>query len=182
MKAKADLILHPVRMQIVQTLVGGRKLTVQEMLQRLPDVAQATLYRHLNKLVEGSVVEVAAQHQVRGTVEKVYALSQSGAHVSGEEFLRSSKEEQMGVFMQFMSNLMNSFGGYLEQEDRDFIRDGVSFRQADLYMSDEEFLEFAKELGAAFQKVMAHEPAEHRRKRTIATIMIPEVKKGEAKQ
>lgn len=178
MNAKANLILHPVRMSIIQVLVGSKKLTVQEIGKFLPNVPQATLYRHLNKLVEGGVIESVAQNQVRGAVEKVYALS-SNSSITPQEFMESSKEEKLGVFIQFVSGLINSFGSYVEQEHIDLVKDGVSFRQIDLHMSDQEFTEFVQGLGALYQKYVQNTPDQNRKKRTIATIIIPEAGKGE---
>src|SRR3954452_7720733 len=151
MNEKANLILHPVRMRIMKALVGNRKLTVQEIGQYLADVPQATLYRHLNKLVQGGIIETVAQHQVRGTVEKVYALS-SNSGITPQEFMESSSEEKLEVFIQFVNGLINDFGNYVEQENIDLIKDGVSFRQVDLYLDDQEFMEFAKGLGSVFQQ------------------------------
>jgi DNA-binding transcriptional ArsR family regulator len=177
MKAKADLILHPVRMQIVLALVGGRNLTVQNIAQRLPDVPQATLYRQLNKLVQGGVIETVAQNQVRGATEKVYALAYGGG-ISLHEFSESSNEEKMGVFIQFVSGLINSFGEYLNHDNPDFINDGVSLRQAELHMNDDEFLEFAQDLSTVFQKFIDKDPREDRKKRKVTTIIIPEAKRS----
>jgi DNA-binding transcriptional ArsR family regulator len=178
MKSKADLILHPVRMQIVQTLAGGKHLTVHDIVKRLPDVPQAPLYRPLNKLVQGGVIEIVAQNQVRGAIEKVYALA-SGGMISPQEFAESSKEEKMGVFIQFVSGIINSFGEYVNQDIADFVKDGVTFRQAEVHMNDEEFQEFASGLADVFKKVMTNEPREDRKKRKITSIIIPEAKKGE---
>ncbi|MFP3123912.1 helix-turn-helix domain-containing protein [Ectobacillus funiculus] len=177
MNEKANLILHPVRMQIVQTLIGGRRLTVQEMGQRLSAVPQATLYRHLNKLVQGGVIEAVEQHQVRGAVEKVYALS-SGGVISPQEFMESSNEEKMEVFIQFVSGLINNFGSYVNQEKADFVKDGATFRQAELHMNDDEFQEFTQGIAAVFQKFIQNDPRDDRKKRTIATIIIPDAGKG----
>lgn len=182
MKSKADLILHPVRMQIVQALAGGQHFTVHDIAKRLPDVPQATLYRHLNKLVQGGVIEIVAQNQVRGAIEKVYALAVGGM-ISPQEFAESSIEEQMGVFIQFMSGIINSFGDYLNQDDIvDFVKDGVTFRQAEVHMNDLEFQEFAHGLADVFKKVMNNEPRADRKKRKITTIIIPDAKKRDVRE
>lgn len=181
MNEKANLILHPVRMSIIQVLVGGRKLTVQEMGKYLTNVPQATLYRHLNKLVDGGIIESVEQNQVRGAVEKVYALSSNSA-ITTKEFMESSKEEKLGVFIQFVNGLINSFGSYLEQENIDLVKDGMSFRQVDLHLSDQEFVEFVQSLRAVYQKYMQNTPEKDRKKRTVATIMIPEAGKGEIRK
>ena len=75
MEFKINTILHPVRMRIMQSLLGGKELTAQEISKRVSDVPQASLYRHLNRLLEAEVLEVVEENKVRGTMEKVYALS-----------------------------------------------------------------------------------------------------------
>ncbi|MCE5170283.1 helix-turn-helix domain-containing protein [Paenibacillus profundus] len=174
MNKKAQLILHPVRMRIVQTLLGNRKLTVHEIAERLPNVPQATLYRNLNKLVAGNILEVVDSRQVRGAVEKIYALGDSKANFTTEEFDGSTKEEQMNWFIQFATGLIDQYGRYLEQDQIDLAKDGLTFREADLYMSDEEFEAFKLDILAAYGKVMPNEPAPHRSKRTVSFIIIPE--------
>ncbi len=52
---RADLILHPLRLRIIETLVNSEPLTPQEMRMRLPGVAQATLYRHLKILTDSGI-------------------------------------------------------------------------------------------------------------------------------
>ena len=75
-QSKMKLILHPVRMKIIQSLLNGKNMTVQQLSQRAKDVPQATLYRHLNKLLEAELIQVVQENQIRGTVEKVYALKE----------------------------------------------------------------------------------------------------------
>ena len=74
-KTGADVILHPVRMRIISTLFK-RRLTTQQIGRALPEVAQATLYRHLSRLMQAGVVAVVALRPVRGVTEKVYALAE----------------------------------------------------------------------------------------------------------
>jgi hypothetical protein len=83
----------------------------------------------------------------------------------------------MGVFIQFVSGLINSFGGYLNQDSVDLVKDGVTFRQAELHMNDDEFREFAQGLASVFQKVINNDPRGDRKKRKVTTIIIPEAGK-----
>lgn len=41
---KVDLLLHPVRLRVVQALLG-QEMTPQQLVDALGDVPQATLYR-----------------------------------------------------------------------------------------------------------------------------------------
>ena len=62
-ESKAELVLHPVRLRIIQSLIGGRERTPQQIAEELPDVAQATLYRHLGRLAKAGLVKVVAERQ-----------------------------------------------------------------------------------------------------------------------
>ena len=66
-ETKADVLLHPVRLRIVQALLPRRQLTAQEIGRHLGDVPQATLYRHLNKLLDGGIIEIV--HESRSAVQ-----------------------------------------------------------------------------------------------------------------
>src|SRR5215467_1711411 len=53
--ASADLLLHPVRLRIVQAFLGDRALTTSALAGELADVPPASLYRHVAKLVRAGV-------------------------------------------------------------------------------------------------------------------------------
>jgi len=170
---KADLLLHPQRLRIVQTFLGRTELTVQQIAERLTDIPQATLYRHLNELVKGGVLLVVRRNQVRGAVEKVYALSANGANVTPDDLDYDAREELMRQFMLFVSMLLGDFEAYLKRDEIDLLRDGVGFRQAAFYLTNEEFTQLAQKVGALFREAMSNEPAPGRTRRTISTIMMP---------
>lgn len=176
-ESTADVILHPVRMRIIQYLIN-QKLTAQQLKESLPDIPQASLYRNLKKLVEAEVIHIVDEIPNRGTVEKVYSIhNPSKASIGPEEINKLSKDEHMSLFIKFMANLMGEYERYLNQEHIDLVADGVSFRQGTMYLSDEEYSEFIKGLVAVYSKVMSNEPKKGRRRRTVATIIIPEQKK-----
>ena len=64
------------RLRIVQALVGA-PMTPLQLRDLLGDVSQATLYRHLNQLADGGLVEVVDERPVRGRVERTYAVVSS---------------------------------------------------------------------------------------------------------
>ncbi|WP_043932939.1 helix-turn-helix domain-containing protein [Bacillus sp. EB01] len=167
---RTKLILHPVRMKILQALVNGRKLTAFKLLDHLKDVPQATLYRHLNKLLEAGFIEVVQENQIRGTVEKVYALKQ----IPQAPLETISKEQHLELFFTFLTQLMGSYEQYLSSEDYDLVRDGVSFRVARMHLTDKEFMELIQKMGGLIGEAMMNEPSAERRPRNFATIIIPE--------
>lgn len=176
-ESKGEVLLHPVRMKIVQTLVNGRKLTVQQMSEKLPDIPQASLYRHLKKLVEADLIVIAEENQVRGTIEKVYALPDTSEEMAAEEFLSLSKEEHLSYFIKFIATVLADFESYVSQDSFDFVKDGAGYRQAMFYASDEEFQSFLMTMTQEMMKLIQNEPAPGRRKRTMSTIVTAEHKK-----
>ena len=79
--ASADLLLHPIRLRIIQAFLGDRALTTTELRAELPDVAPATLYRQVARLVDAGVLGVVAERRVRGATERTYVLRASSASV-----------------------------------------------------------------------------------------------------
>ena len=74
MPSSAELLLHPVRLRIMQAFLGDRALTTSQLSAELSDVPAASLYRHVARLVRANVLQVVAERQVRGAVERTYVL------------------------------------------------------------------------------------------------------------
>ncbi|MCT8138290.1 helix-turn-helix domain-containing protein [Anaerobacillus sp. CMMVII] len=99
--SKADVILHPVRMKIIQSLVK-RPLTVQELMEWNPDVPQATLYRQLKVLTDSQVIYITDERKVRGTFERTYSLNNEKANISSPEAAELNKDDHLKYFMTFL--------------------------------------------------------------------------------
>src|SRR5699024_10018379 len=81
----SSALLHPVRLRIVQALLGEGELTTHQLHEHLTDVPIATLYRHVAHLVRHDLIEVADEQRIRGTSEKTYRLASGFANPSAEE-------------------------------------------------------------------------------------------------
>ena len=79
---KVELIIHPVRLRIMQAM-GAEKLTTQEIAERLPDVPKSSLYRHLKLLLEGEMIGLAETRLVHGIQER--CTGWSDRHISGQK-------------------------------------------------------------------------------------------------
>lgn len=167
----ADVILHPVRMRIISTLFG-RRLTTQQIGLALPEVAQATLYRHLSRLVKAEVVMVIAQRPVRGVMEKVYALAENSVQLDPHGMGREDWERG---FAAFTASLLGQFMAYLRQEGADPVSDGISFRTGALNLSDAELAQLRANLQAAFVPFLDNLPTPERRRRLLSAIIVPDV-------
>ncbi|MFD1705175.1 helix-turn-helix domain-containing protein [Siminovitchia sediminis] len=175
-QSKADFILHPVRMRIIQTLLSGKTLTARQISGNLSDVPQATLYRHLKKLLEANIVEVVQENPIRGAVEKVYALHDQAAVISAKDVEEWNAEDHIDAFMKFISVILADFERYVSQESFNMQEDGAGYRQVSFYASDEEYDDFLEVLGKELGKLMGNKEGAGRRRRTMSTIITAENK------
>src|SRR3712207_7243752 len=96
--ATADLLLHPVRLRIVQAFLGDRTLTTADLRSELPDVPAATLYRHVGVLADAGVLAVVGERKVRGAAERSYRLELPAASVDEEDAAAITPEEHRRAF------------------------------------------------------------------------------------
>ena len=143
--ATPDLLLHPVRMRILQALFDADPLTTAQLRDRLPDIAPATMYRHVAVLADGGVLEV---------VEREAGARHGGAQLPGaqEQTLVNpaaraamTHEDHRQAFTMFAASLMADFDRYLAHDDADPVADGVVYRQAVVWLTEDEFAEMIEE-------------------------------------
>jgi hypothetical protein len=171
--ATADLLLHPVRLRIVQAFLGDRGLTTTELRAELPDVPPGSLYRHVAKLVEGGVLGVVSERRVRGALERTYVLRASRARLSVDEIGRMSRDEHRQAFLAYVAGLIGDFDRYLARETVDPLRDGASYNLAAMWLDDAELAELARELYIVLQPRIANQPTPERKRRVLATVLLP---------
>ena len=177
---KADVIFHPVRIRIVQALFGGRRLTAQQLAAEPGGASIATMYRHLNRLVEAGILTVAEQRPIRGTVEKVYALAdEHAATFTPDELRRISPADQMRHFQTLVGTLLGDFGRYLARPGFDRATEGVIVRQEAFYVTDAEARRLRHVLTEALAPVLDTPPGPDRRRRMLTLILLPVEEAGE---
>lgn len=168
-----DVVLHPVRLRIAQAFLGGRSLTTSQLRDALADVPTATLYRQVSTLVEGGVLEVAAEQRVRGAVERSYRLREGAAYIDAETAAGMSVDDHRQGFLVFVLGLLGEFGSYLATGDVDLDRDGVGYRAHAMHLSDDELAELVADLRAVLLPRLAQQPAPGRRRRLFSTVLLP---------
>jgi Helix-turn-helix domain len=171
--ASADLLLHPVRLRIVQAFLGERALTTGQLRDELPDVPAGSLYRHVARLVDGGVLAVVGERRARGAVERTYVLRASRARIGVDEIAAMSREEHRQAFLAFLAGLIGDFDRYLARETIDPLRDGAAYNLAGMWLDDAEMAELARELAIVLQPRIANEPREGRTRRILATVLLP---------
>ncbi|NRQ40565.1 helix-turn-helix domain-containing protein [Nonomuraea sp. NN258] len=165
-----ELLGHPVRLRVVHAMRGGRLLTTSELCERIPDVSKATLYRHIDLLAGGGVLEVADERRVRGAVERRYRLRQEQAVIDADTL---SREDYRRGFAIAMATLLAEFNAYLDREEADPAADLVGFRQHAVWLSPDELLELIGDLRAAIAPRLANQATSGRARYLLSPVLFP---------
>ena len=169
----ADLLLHPVRLRVVQAFLGDRALTTTELRAELPDVPAASLYRHVARLVDAGVLGVVSERRVRGALERTYVLRVAAANIGVGEFEKMTVDEHRQAFTAFVAGLLGDFDRYLARGDIDPIRDGVSYNLAAMWLDDAELGELRRDIARVFGPRLANAPAPGRKRRILGSVLLP---------
>jgi DNA-binding transcriptional ArsR family regulator len=171
--SKADLILHPVRFRILQTIAAD-SLTTQEIDDRLPDVPKSSLYRHLRLLLKGEMIEVAEKRLVNGIQEKVYRLAQR-PYLSADDVAGMTAEEHLRTFTNYVMTLLHGFTEYLDKagEMPDLLADRVGYTEVNFWASDAEMDQFQTALNEVILPLVQNDDGNGRRRRKVALVSHP---------
>lgn len=115
-QARLDLIIHPLRLRIIR-LLEGRERTISEIGEILVHIPQATLYRHINKLQQGGIIQIMAERAVRGAKERTYALVGDGIYLRQRPLELNRKE--LIEFTGRLEELLDSYSDRLPAADRE---------------------------------------------------------------
>ena len=172
-RKKADLVIHPMRLQIYQVL-ANQSLTTAEIAQAIPLAPLASLYRHLRILLEAGMIEVKETRLVRGVQEKVYHLAKP-PHLTAADVEGLTKEEHFHFFSSYTASLLKGYSEYLltSPEPLDLLADQTGFTETTFFASTEEMEEFRSKLVEALRELKRHEPAADRRLRKLVIISHP---------
>ncbi len=172
---RLQLLLHPHRLRIVQLLEPGRRLTARQIGRVAPDIPPATLYRHLNQLVEGGILAVVEERPVRNMTERVYALVEASNLFDPASSVEVTKDDLMHIFTTFATLLLADFQRYLANspgERVDFRRDGATFWQQKAALTAEEAWQLSAMLNAALAE-FRERPVDPRRRHIVSFAMMP---------
>jgi len=178
-----DLVLHPVRLRILIALTGGKEMTPLQIADQLRDVPQASLYRHISRMLKLKVLKVVEERAVRGTTEKVYTLNMAGGDlVNPEALAEMSKEDHLRFFTSFVATLLDDFSRYLEHSPKvDLAADGVGYSKAPLYLDDAQLAELGNTLNKDIAVYLGNEPGAGRKKRLLSIVLMPDLTQDESK-
>lgn len=179
---KLELIMHPVRLRIMQVL-ANETMTTQQLGELLPDVPQSTLYRHLKLLLKGGMLGLAETRLVNGIEEKTYQLAQM-PRLSAEDMAGLRAGDHLRFFTTYTMTLLAGFSDYLNRAEAaggiDMMADRVGYSDVAFYASDEEMDELGLAINQAILKLVTNLPGNGRKRRKLAIIGHPLAQKEES--
>lgn len=182
-----ELLVHPVRLRIVNAMRGDRMLTTSQLCELVPNVSKATVYRHVDALAVGGILEVAEERRVRGAVERAYRLRADRAAIdaevdgTGDETRDGDRAAGPGqrkdayrrAFAVAMAALAAEFDAYLDHDDADPVADLVGFRQHAVWLDRAELESLIGDLREAIAPRLAHPAAEGRDRYLLSPVLFP---------
>ncbi|WP_330252253.1 helix-turn-helix domain-containing protein [Nocardia sp. NBC_00565] len=168
-----ELLAHPVRLRIVHAMSGGQTRTTAQLCARMPDVSKATVYRHVELLTTGGILEVVEEQRVRGAVERRYQLRRERAVIDADRAASASIEDHRRVFAAATAILLAEFNAYLDRETADPAADLVGYRQHALWLDHEELLGLIDDMRAAILPRLKNAAAPGRSQYLLSPILFP---------
>jgi DNA-binding HxlR family transcriptional regulator len=168
-----ECITNPVKCKLLLEIYAREQATAKHLSDTLDDIPQATLYRHLKKMLSDGILKVTEETPVRGTLEKTYAL----AFDLGSDFetilAENSGTLYMQTFTQYFLGFAKQFREYCNSPDINIKEDMSGFSLSHLYLSDEELTELIKSISKVISAAEKNAPKEGRKLRTIGVIVSP---------
>lgn len=161
-----EVMLNPIRIRIIQEAAVQQSITASELCERISDVPRTTMYRHINILLDSSILTVVSEKKVRGSLERTLALNT--AELTKHNTLENADRNAFG----FLINRYAGFHNYFSGKHPDPGKDKVFFNNTVLMMDDNEFDAFLSELKDLLVKY-SFEAAKGRKIRDISIISSP---------
>jgi hypothetical protein len=172
-EARTSLLLHPVRLRVLQAALG-RTVTTSELAGAMPDVPTASLYRHVAALVDGGVLEVAAERAVRGGTERTLRVALPAASLGPENIAHLAAEDHLDGITAFLGGVLQAATDYLAAPGATPADDGFGYRQVALWADDEELAELVARLREVVAEAAERGPGAGRRRRVLTTVLLPD--------
>lgn len=180
MANKAEILMHPVRMKIMQALMRNKKdgLTPLQMVRVLEDVPQATIYRHIHVLAEANIIHVLKEKKVRAVSEKYYIINEAEMKLKGDEWESYTIEEKLNYISYYQLILSTEYQNYLQKmEQKEEEVDKATFSLVDLKLNDTDLEQFQADLEALVMKyyqINDENKQQDATYRTVGITIIPE--------
>ncbi len=168
-----EIIKHPVKCKLLLEFLNCEQTTAKQLSEKFSDIPPATLYRYLKKMTVDGVLKIVNQTQIRGTMEKTYALAIDLKKEMNEMMENISGDAYMQAFIQYILGFAEQFQSYCKREEINIAKDKSGFSLVPLYLSDEELDCFIQNYAEITEKYRDNMPTIDRKLRSIGLIVAP---------
>lgn len=169
-----ECFTNPVKSRLLLEIHTQGQTTAKRLTEIYSDIPQATLYRHLKKMTNDGILEVVKETQVRGTVERTYALSTSLNKNIQNLLTDNPGTVYMQMFLQYMMGFAKQFYRRCQSADLDIQSETSGFSVAPLYLTDQELLDLTAKISEVVSNAQNNKPSPTRKLRNIGIIISPE--------
>lgn len=170
---RADAVLHPIRLRIINSLSPNLQLTAPQIHEMLPDLPKTSLYRHLGLLLKAEAIQTVDVSNSRGLIEKAYRLPEQEVVVSAEELAVAHPDDLVRYFTNFTGAMLGHGRRFFSQTDP-AIRKGGLYSANALYLTDEEFEQLDGLLENLTALLKSNQPGNGRKRRMFYTVILPD--------
>lgn len=133
-----DLLNHPVRLRIAH-LLFGQAMTTTQIHAALGDVPKPSVYRHLQRMLEGGVLEVVETRSVNGIEERVYTTAKQELYLTDEDLERGVNTDDFAEFVRIFGAItFSEMASFIESQSQLDV-ESLAIRQYDIFATQEEF-------------------------------------------
>lgn len=161
-----NALMNPTRQRILEYLILHKTGTVYAISDMLSDIPRPSIYRHIKIMLESEIIEVESEKQIRGTVEKTYALS---SNLTNDK----SNDDMALIITRVLFSVLGSFSRYFAKPDVNPSKDMLSVASSTLMMTDDEFMEFMIQISGLINANIANVSNGKRKPRNILFASIP---------
>ena len=166
-------LADPLKSRLIIDIQTMGQATTKTLLEKNPQIPQATLYRYLKSMLKDDIIQIVAERKIRNVTEKVYEVAFDMTTLKQEMIEKNDAGIYFLLFQQFMNGLLKEFRDYSMQEEIDIVSDGSGFKTMPFYATTEELIEMSQKVDAVMRPYYENEATPDRKLRTFARIITP---------
>jgi len=163
----------PINTKIIMEIQKKGQATATQLMIKYDEIPQATLYRHLKKMLSDGILKVIEENSIRGTVEKVYAL---GFDIE-EDIKKGLEANDGGLYLQlatqYMLGVLREFQEYTDKDNINIVKDGSGFSVTPVYATVEELTEALLKINKIISRLETNSPDGKRQLHSLCLITTP---------
>ena len=169
-----DLFKNQVRFKIALELIDvDEGLSIMQLNKLLKEVSQATLYRHVNSMVDDDLLKVVGINRIGKVEEKLYALNTQAYKISEDDWLSATYSEKIKFVTYFFMYILQNYKNYHESSVENQSPDRSTFSLVKLNLTNDSFNDFQSELSTLMEKYYNMKGTEEGTDRTVSLVIIP---------